>query len=205
MSDLQTELFRWAATQPLPAGALLLLAGIVYGFFGFLVFRFLLAVTCAGLGWGVGTIAATATDSAVNVWGPAAALALAALSLKWERPAVAVASGGVWGTLAAYLAGLFDVPPIGVWVAGGVTGCLGVLFAVLNYRTNTVVLTTLQGVALLLVGFVALASNAMPAVGATFRQWASNQVLVVPVLMTMLFVAAYSYQAMCQRGDIRTG
>ena len=66
----------------------------------------------------------------------------------------------------------------------------------------TVVMTTLQGTVLMIVGFVGAASELAPSVGLTFRDWADGQSLLVPILLLMLFVTAYSYQSSAQRGDI---
>jgi hypothetical protein len=47
-----------------------------------------------------------------------------------------------------------------------------------------------------------MANKLMPTVGETFVVWAHSWTLLVPMLMTMLFVMSYSYQSSAQRGDI---
>jgi hypothetical protein len=205
LPDLQRQLFTWAAIQPAVTGLIVLMAGVVYGFFGFRLFRFLLAVTCAGLGWLVGLWLALATGFPAAAIAPAAGLGGGLLSLKWQRPAVVIALSMTWAILGYYLAIQTHVPKV-MWLpTGGVTGLLGALFGCLCYKTTTVILTTLQGVTLMVLGFVAVATQIVPAVGSTFRQWANNQSLLVPVFMTMLFAAAFSYQSTHLQGDIRTG
>ena len=201
----QVELFTWAAHQPVLSGAVLLGTGLVYGFFGFRLFRFLLAVSCAGLGWLVGYIVADLGGLSPLILGSICAVVLGALSLKFEKPAVIVVSAASWGLLCYYLGNQLGVPRSMLWGVSGVAGGLGVFFAIISYRSMSVVLTTLQGVALMVVGWVALMSRLMPSVGATFRDWANSQALLVPVFLVMLFVAAFSYQAMHQQGDIKTG
>ncbi len=66
----------------------------------------------------------------------------------------------------------------------------------------TVVLTTLQGTVLMIIGFVGAAGELVPSVGSTFREWADAQSLMVPFLVLMLFVTGYSYQSSAQRGCI---
>jgi hypothetical protein len=130
---------------------------------------------------------------------------LGALALKWERPAFCVASATLFGLMGYYLSAQFGLPAQGAWVAGGLTGLLGGLFACLCRRAMVVTLTSLQGVLLIIVGFVTVSTCLVPEIGLTFRQWASSQAVVVPVFLAMLFATAYSYQAMHQQGDIRTG
>jgi hypothetical protein len=81
----------------------------------------------------------------------------------------------------------------------------GAAFALMCPRTMPLLLTTGMGTALLFMGFVGMATRLMPDIGATFREWAATMSFFVPVLGTMVFVAAYSYQTMMQRGDMVTG
>ena len=201
----QVELFTWAAHQPALSGAVLLGTGLVYGFFGFRLFRFLLAVSCAGLGWLVGCIIADLGGLPPIILMSICAVILGALSFKYEKPAVIVVSAASWGLLCYYLANQLGVPRNALWWVSGMAGGLGIFFAIICYRSMRVILTTLQGVALMVVGWVALMSRLLPSVGATFREWANSQALLVPIFLIMLFVAAFSYQAMHQQGDIKTG
>ena len=205
MPNLQTEIFGWAAAQPALTGVVVLAAGVVYAFFGFRVFRFLLGVSCAGLGWAIGATAAALAHQPIGLPGLILAVLAGAVSLKWEKPGVIAASGATWGVLGIYLAVQVHVPEVGALITGGFAAVLGALFGWLCFRTTRVILTTLQGTVLMILGFVATSTHLLPAVGVTFRQWASSQSLVVPIFLAMLFAAAYSYQAMHQQGDIRTG
>jgi hypothetical protein len=205
VSSLQGSLLGWAATQPVLTGILVLGAGLVYAFFGFHFFRFLLAVTCAGLGYFGGALLSLAINLPDVMVGTAGALALGLLALKWPKLATGLATGAVWAILGHYLASQVHLPTVGIWVAAGIAGMLGIAFSILSPRTMALILPTLQGVVLLVVGFVIISTNLVPSVGFTFRDWANTQSLLVPIFLTMLFVAGYSYQAMHARGDIRTG
>ena len=205
MPKLQLELFRWAAGQPAMTGAVILAAGLVYGFFGFRLFRFLLGVTCALLGWMTGCVLGAAGGLPPVAVGLLGALVLGAFSAKCEKPAVALASGTVWGMFTCYLGSQFGLPREVALIGAALVGGLGVFFSLVCYRTMRVVLTAMQGVALMVVGWVSFSTQLCPEIGVTFRAWAAGQALLVPVLMMMLFVTAYSYQVMHQQGDIKTG
>ena len=130
------------------------------------------------------------------------AAVFAALSALRERTSVLVICGGTWGVLGYYLAVQLHLPqflPLAVFC---LSGMFGALFAHLSYRPMTVVLTSLQGTALIIVGFVGASLELAPSVGLTFRDWAEAQSLLVPILLFMLFVTGYSHQASAQRGSI---
>lgn len=205
MPNLQRELLKWAADQPALTGLVILAGGVLFGFFGFRMFRFLLGLTCAGLGWFVGTAAAIVGDLPAYWLGPVGAVAFAGLSLRWVKPATGLASGTTWALLGYYLPYQLHLPQEIAWLCGGIAGLFGMLFAFFCYQTTTIILTTVQGVVLMIVGFVAATTQLMPSIGVTFRQWANRQALLIPALLAMLAVTAFSYQAMRQQGDIRTG
>lgn len=208
MMDLQGNLFRWAAAQPALTGAVIFCLGLVYAFAGFRLFRFLLSVTCAGLGWLVGVVAAEMahlTPELVGVSGLLGAGLGVAISIYREKPALFATAMATWGALAWYLALQLGLPRLTVFVLGGIGAGLGGLFSLLAYRGMRVVLSTLQGAVLLVVGWVSLSSSIAPSIGSTFRQWAGSQSLLVPVFLVMLFVTGYSFQAMRERGDIKSG
>jgi len=205
MPDLQAEALKWVAAQPAITGAALLGAGVVYAFFGFLVFRFLLVLTCAGLGWLAAMPLCSHMPLPPLVAPACAALALGALAAKWEKAGIAICALGIWGTLSYYLTTQLALPMTLRWMATGTAGGLGILFALICPRGTRVILPALVGAVLMVLGFVGATTHLLPAIGNTFRRWAASRALVAPILLTMLFVTAYSYQAMRARGDIKTG
>jgi hypothetical protein len=72
-------------------------------------------------------------------------------------------------------------------------------------RAMTALLTSIQGGALMLLGFAGAARAVIPAVGATIVGWTEHRSLVPPILLLMLSATGYSCQANQRRGDIRTG
>ena len=74
-----------------------------------------------------------------------------------------------------------------------------------SLRPMIMVTTALQGSSLMVMGFVGVATAVLPSLGYTFRGFAQDYSLVVPVLLTMLVVTSYSHQGSAQQGDILTG
>jgi hypothetical protein len=72
-------------------------------------------------------------------------------------------------------------------------------------RSLPIIVSVLQGAALMVIGFVGVADNLAPSLANTFTDWARTIPLMIPVLMTMLFVLGYSVQANQQQGDMQTG
>ncbi len=208
MMDLQGNLFHWAAAQPALTGTLIFCLGLVYAFAGFRLFRFLLSVTCAGLGWLVFVVGAEMTHLMPDLVGVSGLLGAGigvATSIYREKPALFATAVATWGALAWYLAVQLGLPQMIVFVFGGIGAGLGGVFSLLAYRGMRVVLSTLQGAVLLVVGWVSLTSAIAPSIGGTFRQWAAGQSLLVPGFLVMLFITGYSFQAMRERGDIKSG
>lgn len=205
MLDVQDSLFRWAAAQPAATGLVLFGTGLVFGFFGFRMFSLLLSVSLAALGALAGLLAGDAAGLPVDMTAVTGALVGGLVAVSWRPGATALACGATWGLLGAYLLIQFGFKGWPVPTALLVCGGLGALFALLCPRTMQVVLTTLQGATLLVVGFVAVSSQMLPSVGGTFRAWADDWSLLVPGLLAMVAITAYSYQAMNQQGDIRSG
>ena len=205
MIDIQREMLNWAACQHPLTGLVILAMGLVFAFFGFRMFRFLLAVTCGAIGWGAGyLIAAYADTPALPICiGVSAALAL--ISLKMVYLGLGIAAGTIWGGTGYYLCYQLHLPEPLTYLFAAVFAVLGLLFAMICHRQTSVTLSTLTGVILIIAGFVSVSSTLIPTLGNTFRSWAQAQSLVVPIFLGMLFAAAYSYQAMHQQGDIRTG
>jgi hypothetical protein len=203
--SVQTQLFQWAASQPAITGALILGFGLAEAFQGWRLSRAFSLLTCAIVGWIVGQLAGQVADLSGPVLPGVAAAVLTWLALLRKRFGLAVASAATWSVFGAYLAQQLRLPGLAQAIAGllGIGG--GIIFSVLSPRSMAVILTALQGTALMVVGWVCVSSRMLPPVGETFRAWAAAQGLVVPVLLGMLFVTGYCYQVAHQQGDIRSG
>lgn len=203
--NVQDALFQWAAMQPALVGLAVFGAGVVYAFFGFHLYPVLLAVSCGMLGWLAGGIGAELMQGPNDVVGIVAGVVAVGMAIGWQKPMTVVASAVTWGALSYYLAYQVRLPPLGLLIAAGLFAITGLTLSILCFRTMRVVLTVLHGTALLVLGFVAISSQVLPSLGATFRSFAASEGFLVPMLMAMVVAAAYSYQAMCEQGGIRTG
>lgn len=205
MPDIQRELFRWAVAQPGAVGMALFGLGLLYAFLGFRFHTALLGLTCGFVGSVVGLAVGQIADLDSTI-GLLAGTGIGVSLLFINRLiATVVATAAVWGTLGYYILYQFGMEPPTLTIAALALMVLGGGFACVCKRSAQAVLTSMQGVALMVVGWVGLASAIMPSVGQTFVDWASSWSLLVPFVMVMLFVTGYSYQSMNLRGDIQTG
>lgn len=203
--DWQSQVFRWAARQPGGTGVVLLACGLLYAFFGFRFARFLLALACGGIGAVGGWVGARLLGLPPGAGALGLGLALLLGGLRFAQGALALVSACTLAGLGHYLLGQLGLDPLARWAAATVGGGLGLGLAWLNRREMPLVLTTLQGTALLIVGFVALSNALLPSLGVTFLRWSAERVLLVPFLFGMLCVTAYSCQTNMRQGDIRSG
>jgi hypothetical protein len=203
--DYQNLVFRWAALQAAATGAAIFALGLLSAFLGFRFARFLLAVSTAGVAGVAGWNLAEALELPTAL--PALVLAAGALAaaLRYQRVGVVTSAGATFAALGYYLATQTGLHLSARWACALVAGGFGVTLAWLNKRSMPLVVTTVQGAVLMVVGFVGLSNALLPSLGVTFRQWSAESALLVPVLLSMLCVTAYSYQANMQQGDIRTG
>jgi hypothetical protein len=203
--DYQDLIFRWASFQTGGTGASIFTFGLLYAFFGFRFSRLLLAVSAGGFG----ALAGWHLADPAGQPPAAAALMLAAgtvaLALRYRQAGVVVAAAATFAALGYYLAAQFGLPTVAKSVCAAAGSGLGMAFAWLNRRAMPLAVTTVQGAVLMIVGFVGLSNALLPSLGITFVEWAATWSLLVPVLLGMLCVTAYSYQANAQQGDIRSG
>jgi hypothetical protein len=147
------ETFRWAAAQPALTGVVIMGAGFLYGFYGSRLFRLLIAATCAGVGWLGGNVAGAFVDGVPPpAIGAVGAVLLGLMAAQMLRTGIAVASLATWGIIGAYLAGQFGLGRDAGLIAAGLAALLGLAHALLDYRGTTLVLTTVQGAVMIVIG-----------------------------------------------------
>lgn len=205
MTDCQKILFDWVAAQPGLTGAAVFGAGLLFGICGLRMIRFLVVLSLGGYACLAGLALAALINQPLILVVPGLGALGGVLGLAWPRGALVVSSAVTFGGLGGYLAVQLGLHETAVWVAFGVCGALGAVLALVSRQTMIMLSTVLQGSALMILGFVGIASAAWPTVGSTFRSCANQNSLVVPILMAMLAATAYSFQSMQRQGDIRTG
>ncbi len=198
-------LLDWITSQSGTVGFLTLAIGMVYAFYGFRFFKPLLALTCAGVGWLIGAVIAINADMSPELLAALASLAGGITAFRFQRASMALASAAVWGVLGIYLADQARLDAVWQFGAAVLCGGLGLLFAWVCQRSMTLVLTTLQGAVLMVLGVAGFTATFAPSLGYTFVSWASDWSLLVPALLAALVATAYSHQSMHQQGDTISG
>ncbi len=205
MTEYQRILVELMASETWLTGLVIMGVGLLSGFYGFRMFRYLVILYCAGLGaWGGWELTKLVDISPPLVMGGLASIA-GLLALRWPRPGTVCASAGIWGAVAGYLLLQFGFGSTVVLSAFGVGLAIGLVFAILYPRTTPVLLSTMVGSALIVLGFIGLSCDLLPAVGNTVKVWALGKSPFITMLLIVLTVMAYSVQAMEKQGDMYTG
>lgn len=203
--DFQGQVFNWAAGQGEANSFVLLMIGVCFLFQGYRFSRALIALSCVLFGFCAGGVLGDGFGYAPAFSGLMLGLTLGVAALIWVSAGVmtsAVCTGAVLGAYLTYQTGL---TPFFIMLGCAVGGSLGMAAAWLHPRTIPMVLTVVQGAAVLIVGFVGMASAVLPGMGATFVSWSSSWAFLVPAMMTMLCVTGIAFQANARQGDIETG
>lgn len=203
--ELQEPLFRWAAAQPASMGVLILGAGIIYGFFGYKLYVPLLALSNAAIGGVIGIIASGFADVPPQLGAGIGALAGGATAMASKSLGALVGNATTFALVGAFLTSHFGSPPIITLFVLVIASAVAALLSLLCVRTMRVVLMSVQGAILMIVGFVGVTSQVIPSMGDTFRSLASSWALLTPLLLTMVVVTTYATQSNYLRGDMRTG
>lgn len=201
----QKLLFDWAAHQPALTGAALLAAGLLYGFCGFRMIRLLLVLPAAGIAALFAMLYASLHELSMPVAGGFGAIVGGAAAVLAPQCTVVVISGVTWAALGGYLSTQIDLNVFAATIVTSLAGAAGTVLTLVSRQAMTVLLTTVQGAALMVLGFVATSSALLPSLGDTFRSLAYQQSLIVPIMLAMLVAMAFSYQASARQGDIFTG
>lgn len=205
MIDLQRTAFDWIVAQPAVTGLAVLGGGLLCALAGARFTRLLVTVFAVVAGSVVGLALALAFGIAPVGMISSLAFAAGLAATLWPATMLVTLSGFGWGVLVLYY--LYQLGSRGdatlvAFALGFLGGCV---LTGLNRATMTVLLTSVIGSAAMVVGFIGLASGVLPSLGGTLRAFALAQPVTVPILVAMLAVTTYSYQANSFRGDIITG
>ncbi len=205
MIDVQNLIFRWAQNQSQTASLVLFALGVLFGLQGFRFSRALLAFVCAAGGFVVGGVAASAAKLPEDLCTFSLAGLLGVVGLWKSRVGAAIAAMFTFLALAHYLATRFQLAPTSVMIAWLVGAGLGLSLFYLYMRQTPILVTTVIGAGLMIVGFLGMASRFAPSLADTFVTTADHYTVMAPVLGFMLCVLGYSVQANAHQGDIKSG
>ncbi len=205
MPDFQSLILQNALLWSAPTAAVCIGIGLLYLIQGFRLARVLIALACASGAALAGYLVSQETDGVGLFPGVLAGLLLAILSLVRFRLGVIACSMLTFGLYGFYLTNLFGFSRSVVPAAGLICAGIGGFMFLVCVRALPIVLTSLAGSAVMLLGFVGLAANFAPSLASTFVNWATTWVAVVPVFLLLLNVTGISVQSNAQQGDVRTG
>ena len=205
MTHYQQFLFDWITAQSLATGLVVMAAGLLAASHGFRLIRFLLAVCGFGVGYGAAWALGSFVPLPPTVVGLVAGSVCAVAGVAWPQPARVVVNAATWAIGGAYLAEQFGARGLGWWIPTGLLAATGGVLMLVSPRSMTILMTSLHGAALFIVGFAGVADAALPVLGSTIRSWAHHRSVILPILLGMLTITAYSCQANARRGDLRTG
>lgn len=205
MVDIQGLIFRavlhWSPTMALIVFGL----GLLYMLQGFRFARALLALTCGGASFFLGTLAAGALGTLPMLSGSAVGLIGLLLALWRFRVGVLLASTYVISGITTYLVWRCGLPPNVVLCGTAVGALVGAFLFIACLRALPILLTTLQGAVLLVLGFTAVCNHVLPALSRTFVDWSESFWPTLPIMLTLFTITGYSVQANARQGDTRTG
>lgn len=205
MVDVQSVVFRWAQQQTEASALVVFILGMLFGLQGFRFARVLLALVCGAGGFLLGAMAGVVLGVTPELVSLPLAGILGAAALWKYRFGVSLASTFTFAALGHYVSTRFDAMPSTVLITWLVGGFLGLSLYHLHVRQTPILVTTILGAALMIVGFIGLASGLAPSLAETFVATADSYRLMVPVLGIMLCVLGYSVQANAWQGDIKSG
>lgn len=205
MTNYQGVLFNWAQAQGGMTALVLIGLGVTYLFMGFRFARFLMGVSAAALAYGSALLVAPPADGAPELLPLGVGAVAGLIALTRTRPATILVSIASCAALGFYLPSQLGLPLMICLPGMAVGAILGLSLHWLAKNELSVMLTTLHGAVLLVVGFVAMTHAALPSMSATFVTWSDRYGLIVPGMMTMLIVTGYAFQANARQGDMETG
>ncbi len=206
--DLQTFAFRWAATQTATTMLFLFMFGLLFNFQGFRFGRMLCGMIAAGGGFVIGTVAGPAAGApqfgSVEI-GVGLAIVLFIISVFGRRAALFMSSTFTCAALLFYLSRQVGIKGDTQWIMMAAGAATGVFLPMIMKRWCLIVLTVMQGGAMMLVGFVGLTHAVAPSLSGTLREWAATYGLLMPMFLVMMCVMGFSYQANAKQGEMTSG
>jgi len=205
VAHYQNYILTWISNESALTGTVLFAAGLLFGFYSFRMLRFVIAVFCAGVGYALGGTLAEVLQIPPASVQAATAFLLGAVALQWPGLGNCAAATCTFGILGGYLCTQCGGHGLPVTVASLACAIVAGTLALVTRRTMTILVTSIIGGALLIVGFVGFAGTVIPTFSNTFRLFAREWPLSMPAIMVMLTTLCYAYQANQRRGDLRFG
>jgi hypothetical protein len=205
VSTLQDQILRWIALQPASVGLLIFGIGLLFGFEGWRFYRFLLGAILGGLGYIAGALAGS-MGQMPEVGAGIGGLGIGVL-IAWRGPRISETLGatGIFAIFGWYLAQQFGFPGSWPLACAAILAGIGAMLANVSRRTMPMLITTMIGGFLMMVGVVGLTATYIPSFSSTFRDFAHAWPLVGPIMVAMAIAMSYAYQSNHKQGSITSG
>ena|GEM_PF-1438739 len=205
MTDIPRLVFGWVSSQNPVTAAAVLGVGLLSGFYGLRMARLLMAVGTAVLA----CVGAMYLPDSLGVPLEAAMVTAAvgggAFGFSLRRASAVLLSAATFGAIGLYISGLIGLSGWYGLIPCALLASAAAVLALVSTEAMTMLFTTLQGALLIVGGAAGLAGAYLTPVADTFGQWVNSGSPVVPVLLGMVTVMAYSVQSAKRRGDLVTG
>lgn len=198
-------LMHWAAGQSAMAGLIMLAGGIFLLLNGFRFAKFVLMLTGAAVGFGLGSVIGVAIGQSASISGFVAAALLGMCSVRSYRFGLGVAASATFALTLFLFCDLLGASRNGCMIGTLAGAGFGLALLWVMVGSLTALVTSINGSSLALLGFVALANNVLPSMGQTFVDTATSAPLILPVLVAMAVVTGFTYQSNMMQGSIVTG
>ncbi len=205
MIDYQHQILHGATYWSFSTSLSLFAIGALFNLQGYRFARFLFGVAAGVAAFVIGVVLGRVLNLPPTMTGVALGVVVATAALLRLSFGVTACSMLTLGFYGGYLAMRMGFSDPNVLIAAGIGTFSGGALAWAGQRSLPILISTLQGAGLMIVGFVGLASGFAPTFASTFVAWASDLSLFVPLLVAMLVTLGYSVQANMQQGDIRSG
>lgn len=205
MTDIPRLVFGWVGTQSPLTAAAVLGAGLLSGFYGFRMARLLIAagtavLACVAASWLPDSLAVP-REAAMVI----AAVGGVAIGASFRRASVVLLSAATFGAVGLYISALTGLRGWPALIPAALFGSAAAVLAMVSTGPMTMLYTTVQGALLIVGGAAGLAGAYLKPVAETFQKWVNSGSLIVPILLVMVTVMAYSVQATKRQGDLVTG
>ena len=205
MHAFHSLIFRAALHFSDTTAAVVFLSGLLLLLQGFRFARILLALSAAFGGFFLGEVLAVAAELPSPGTAALAGVLVLALCIAKPRAGIVLASAMTFAVLGFYFTDRFGAPRAIQFGVTIVAGLIGFFLYWIHRESTPVLVTSIQGAILLILGFVGLANVLLPSLAHTFVDWSTHVGLIVPGMMIILSITGYAVQSNLTQGDVTSG
>lgn len=202
---LNSILLHWAANQSAYVGFIMLGGGIFLLMQGFRFGHLALMLGSAGVGYAAGGIGVATLGAPPEVASIGCSALLGLGAVRNYRFGLGVVSMATCGLALALFCDQLGIGQSGCLTAFAIGAVFGFVLLWIMFGSLTALVTALIGSSAAVLGFVSAASEILPGMGLMFVEATRSFPLLIPVLVGIVTVTGYTYQANNLQGSIITG